>query len=133
MDQASITPYLIDTFADVQVETSDGSFFFFYGAERKFPFATLVTKDSYDSVSNPGSSGRLPPDIGISKSTFLSLFGAQPARPGEADVADAGHDFTAPDRLMPHPVYGSMFWILRAQPKRGHVPKQRAATARRGL
>jgi len=84
MDQASITPYLIDTFADVQVETSDGSFFFFYGAERKFPFATLVTKDSYDSVSNLDRPGVYRLNIGISKSTFLSLFGAQrraPAKP----------------------------------------------------
>ncbi len=116
MDASSITRYLTETFPDIQVETSDESSFFFCGEERKFPFATLVTKDSYDTVSNLNRPGVFRLNIGLARATFLSFFGAQPARPGEADAGPADCDFTALDRLMPHPVYGSMFWACVLNP-----------------
>src|SRR5437773_10251634 len=52
MDEASITHYIIDTFEGIQTVTADGNTFFFYDPDRKFPFATLVTNDAYDQVSN---------------------------------------------------------------------------------
>ena len=116
MDEAAISRYLTDTFDNLQVEASDGNFFFFYGAERKFPFATLVTKDSYDTVSNLDRPEVFRLNIGITKPTFLSLFGTQPDRSGEADAGITVDDFTALDRLMPHPVYGSMFWVCVLNP-----------------
>jgi hypothetical protein len=38
--------------------------------------------------------------VGVSKQTFQSLFPA----------ADSARDFTALDRVMPQPVYGTMYW-----------------------
>ena len=39
MDEASITQYITDTFDDIQLATAEGVTFFFYGPDRKFPFA----------------------------------------------------------------------------------------------
>ena len=48
-------------------------------------------------------------NIGVSKPTFQSLFGA--------DKVDLGnYDFTALDRLMPHPDYAAQSWICVLNP-----------------
>jgi len=110
MDQAEITRYINDTFEGVHTDTSTPDTFFIYDPERKFPFATIVTSDNdYDNASylNRPSVFRL--NIGISKATFQTLFG------GRSDT-DAAHDFTALDRLMPHPTYGRMHWICVLNP-----------------
>ena len=98
------------------IETADGNTFFFYASDRKLPFATLVTKDDYDHASNLNRPSVFRLNIGISKPTYLSLFGSQPSRPGAGGVVDTGHDFTALDQLMPHPVYGHMFWVCVLNP-----------------
>ena len=60
-------------------------------------------------------------NIGISKQTFRSLFGA-PSRPsGKDSAAESGedsssYDFTALDQVMPHPVYGRMYWVCVLNP-----------------
>jgi hypothetical protein len=55
-------------------------------------------------------------NIGISKLTYRSLFGQQPSRPHAGGVVDSGHDFTAIDQLIPHPVYGWMSWVSVLNP-----------------
>jgi hypothetical protein len=55
-------------------------------------------------------------NIGISKLTYRSLFGPQPARPAAGGVVDTGHDFTVLDQLLPHPVYGWMSWVSVLNP-----------------
>jgi hypothetical protein len=116
MDEASITRYVTDTFKDVHLAVADGNSFFFYEPDRKMPFATLVTKDDYDSVSNLNRPSVFRLNIGISKQTYLSLFHSQPSPPGTGGVIDTGHDFTALDQLMPHPIYGHIFWICVLNP-----------------
>lgn len=113
MDEAGITRYIATTFAGVDVVVASeqngapqiawGDSFFIYDPDRnlpetrRFPFATIVTKDygDFDNASQLDRPGVFRLNIGVSKETFAKLFGAE----GE-------HDFTQLDRLMPHPVYG---------------------------
>lgn len=120
MDQASITQFITDTFDDVDVvvaskesgapEAAWGDTFFFFGTDRKdpFPFATIVTRDyaDFDCASHLNRPGVFRLNIGIGKETYRSLF-------GESNDA---RDFTALDRLMPHPVYGKMHWVCVLNP-----------------
>jgi hypothetical protein len=95
-------------------EIAWGDTFFIYDPERnledtkRFPFATIVTKDygDFDNASNLDRPGVFRLNIGLSKATYDSLFG------------DAGeeHDFTALDRLLPHPVYGRNHWVCVLNP-----------------
>lgn len=117
MNEASIIQYISDTFEGIGIFTSEsGNTFFFYDPERKFPLATLVTNDEYDQFSNLNRPSVFRLNIGISKQTFRSLFPSQtPPRDAESDV-ESGYDFTALDQLMPHPVYGMMYWVCVLNP-----------------
>jgi hypothetical protein len=75
-----------------------------------------VTKDDYDDVSKLNRPDVFRLSIGLSRATFVSLFEAQPAPPGDGGVANAGPDFTVLNMVMPHPVYGSMFWVCILNP-----------------
>ena len=125
LDQASIIQYITSTFAgvDVQVASKDdgspeiawGDAFFFYSPDpnqrdRKFPFATIVTKDygDFDAASNLNRPGVFRLNIGVDRETFQSTF---------SDEA-AGFDFTTLDQLMPHPVYAKQHWICVLNPSR---------------
>ena len=105
MDESAIVRYISETFEGVEV-TAEGDYYFFYDPERMFPFATLVTGDRHDQFSNLDRPGVFRLNVGVSKQTFRSLFGEKPE----------GHDFAALDRLMPHPVYGKMYWLCVLNP-----------------
>lgn len=133
MDEASITRYITDTFAGVDVIRPEadggpaiawGDTFFIYDPDRnlepsrKFPFATIVTKDygEFDRASNLDRPWVFRLNIGIGKDTFISLFGPRPSRPGSPSRVDTGHDFAALDRLMPHPIYAAQSWVCVLNP-----------------
>jgi hypothetical protein len=134
MDEAAITRYVADTFAGVDVvvavrgdgspELAWGDTFFMYDPEhrlpaaRRFPFATIVTKDygEFDGASRLDRPGVFRLNVGVSKEMYRSLFGPQPAPPPMGGVAETGHDFSALDRLMPHPVYAAMSWVCVLNP-----------------
>lgn len=121
MDEASITQYIIDTFDGSHSVAAWGDTFFFYNPGRKLPddiyFATLKSKDDeHDRASNLDRPSVFRLSIGISKPTYRSLFVPQPSGPGAGGVADTGHDFTALDQLLPHPVYGRMSWVCVLNP-----------------
>jgi hypothetical protein len=123
MDASEITRCITALFTGVGVQVASrengapeiawGDIFYFAdvgGAEppdRKFPFATIVTKDygEFDCASNLNRPGVFRLNIGISKQTFAGLF-PEPAE----------YDFTALDRLLPHPVYGKMYWVCVLNP-----------------
>lgn len=115
MDEAAITLYITDTFAGVDVSLVDGDSFFFNNAgleepDFMFPFATIVTGDRYEAEpSNLDRPGVFRLNVGVSRDTFRSLFGE-----GGADARN--DDFTALDTIMPHPEYGSMFWLCVLNP-----------------
>ena len=121
MNDTELTQYITDTFAGIQIATSDGNSFFYYGPdgkipERTFPFATLVTKDDYDTVSNLNRPDVCRLNIGLKKETYVALLGEPPKAPGDSGVIDTGHDFTALDELMPHPIYGHLCWVCVLNP-----------------
>jgi hypothetical protein len=134
MDETSITRYITDTFDGVDVviasrdagdpEVAWGDTFFFYDPgrnippERRLPFATIVTKDygDFDCASQLNRPGVYRLNIGVSKDTYRSLFGPQPSPPGAAGIVDTGHDFTALDQLLPHPVYAHLSWVCVLNP-----------------
>jgi Family of unknown function (DUF6194) len=123
MDEEAIRRYVATTFegVDVQVASKEdgspeiawGDTFFIYDPQRtfegtrRFPFATIVTKDygAFDNASNLDREGVFRLNIGVSKETFRRLF------PDEST-----HDFTALDTLMPHPVYGVNHWVCVSNP-----------------
>lgn len=123
MEQTEIVRYVETTCPGVDVEVASaeggapeiawGDTFFIYDPERnlegarRFPFATIVTKDygDFDNASNLDRPGVFRLNVGVSKETFDRLFGEG----GE-------HDFTALDRLMPHPVYGRNHWVSVLNP-----------------
>jgi hypothetical protein len=109
MNQTEIAQYITGTFKDVHVATAGDNRFFFQDPERKFPFVTIVADDSYDTFSNLKRDGVFRLNIGIGKQTFQELFGQKRAE---------RYDFTALDRIMPHPVYGNLYWICVLNPSR---------------
>lgn len=113
-NEATIIEYITGTFENVHVVDADDDSFFFYGPmgeSNKFPFATLVTKDDYEKVSKLNRPGVFRLNVGISKASYLSLFGAPPPRPNADGIIDSGYDYSALDQIMPHPVYANMFWV----------------------
>ena len=116
MDEASVIKYIADTFDDIDTVTADDNLFFMYDPDHMFPFATLMTNDLNDSASNLNRPSVFRLNVGVSKQTYLSLFGSRAPRPGAEEVADSGYDFTALDQVMPHPVYGSMYWVCVLNP-----------------
>jgi hypothetical protein len=122
MDHDAISQYIADTLDGVDVVVADGNSFYFYDPGRelpvdhRFPFATLVTNDLYDQASNLDRPSAYRLNVGVSRATFTSLFGTQASASGVGGDDDSGYDFTALDRLMPHPVYGQMFWVCVLSP-----------------
>jgi hypothetical protein len=127
VNEAEISRYITETFEGVDVVTDSGNSFFFYNPDRnvppdhRFPFVTLVTSDLYDQFSNLNRPSVFRLNIGIGKQTFRSLFG-QPERPTGGDsTAESGenssdYNFAALDWVMPHPVYGRMYWVCVLNP-----------------
>ena len=116
MDETSITQYITDTFSGVDVVVADGNMFFMYDPDGMFPMATLMTNDINDQASNLDRPGVFRLNIGIGKQTYHALLGSPPARPGASGIVETGHDFTALDQLMPHPVYANMYWVCVLNP-----------------
>src|SRR5438874_502400 len=118
MDEESVRKFITDTFAGVDVLVASGDFYFYYEPDRsippdrRFPFATLVTDDKHDQFSNLNRPSVFRLNIGAEKATYRSLFGSQPSG---AD-SEGEYDFTALDRIMPHPVYGKMYWVCVLNP-----------------
>ncbi|MDP9915957.1 hypothetical protein J2W24_001601 [Variovorax boronicumulans] len=108
MTEDDITQHLIDMLGGGHFEVADDNTFFFHGADNKFPFATIVTKDNeFDSASKLNRPGVFRLNVGVGKESFRALFGEQPP----VDI-----DYTAIDRLMPHPVYAKMHWVSVINP-----------------
>jgi Family of unknown function (DUF6194) len=112
-----IKNYITENFEKVNVIEKDGSIFFMYDGNDKFPFATIVTADdAYDYASNLNRDGYYRLNIGVDKRTFEALFKNLPKKKGFKAYLDSGIDFTEEDKIMPHPVYGSMYWISIINP-----------------
>lgn len=121
MEEAAIARYICESFPGIMPVVAWGETSFFYNPGQALPrgvyFATLKAKDGdNDRASNLSRPLAFRLNIGISKPTYRSLFGPPPARPAAGGIVDTGHDFTALDALLPHPVYGWMAWISVLNP-----------------
>jgi len=98
-----------------------GDSFFYYDpaqsipADRRFPFATIVTKDypGFDEASNVNRDGVFRLNISVGRRKFEELIGYPPA---QHDEHHTDFDYTAIDTLLPHPVYASQAWVSILQP-----------------
>ncbi len=116
MNEDAITKYILETFDGTSVVTAAGNSFFFYDQDNKVPFATIVTNNEYDDVSGLDRPSVFRLNIGIGKQTYGTLFETATAD-GEEIEPGRGCNFTELDRLMPHPVYGRMYWVCVLNPE----------------
>lgn len=113
MDETSILRYIAEAFPDADIFTAGSGTFISCDGEKHWPnFATLVTSDEYDSASNLNRPGVYRLNIGVSKATFKKSVGSNP-----------NPDYTALDRLMPHPVYATQHWVSILNPSEATLDK----------
>jgi hypothetical protein len=128
MNESEISQYITETFEGVDVMVASGDSFFFYNPDRSVPpdhrfmFATIVTSDINDQFSDLNRPSVFRVNIGISKQTFRSFF-SEPSLPSDQnstvknrDTSNSDYDFTALNQVMPHPVYGRMYWTCILSP-----------------
>ena len=108
-DREAIIAYLTITYPATDVVTIPGAWFFSLDPEKHWPnYATIVTTDEHDTGSPSNLSAR--PDVfrlnlGVDKATLQRYAGVDPEP-----------DYTALDRVLPHPVYAAQHWISILSP-----------------
>ncbi|GAA1580586.1 DUF6194 family protein [Actinoplanes couchii] len=92
-----------------------GDRFFFAGADRMRPFATIVLHDvpDFDQRSRLSEPGRYRVNVEVGRDRFKTLFGYGPE---EFSTRQEEIDFTATDTLMPHPAYAVQGWASVVNP-----------------
>jgi hypothetical protein len=116
-DPETIARRIVEAFPDTDVVTAGGGTFFSCDPQTHWPnFATLVTTDEFDDASNLSRPGVFRLNIGLSRQRFDELVGSGSGQADEADVTAATTDYTALDRLLPHPVYARQHWISILNP-----------------
>jgi hypothetical protein len=114
--------YICDTFDGIDVVDNFGDTFFMYDpdgdlpAERQLMFATIVTGDSYDSVSDLDRPGAYRLNLGLTRATYVAWFGTPPTQRDANGLLDTAFDYAAEDTVMPHPVYASQYWVCVVNP-----------------
>lgn len=117
MDETTVSEYIRASFPGVETASTGPYTFFFYGSDRKLPFATLANADDpYDHASELDRPGVYRLNISVSRHTYRSVFGPESPRLGQSGVVETGHDFATLDRLLPHPVYAPQSWICVLNP-----------------
>lgn len=102
-------------------EVAWGDSFFYYDpagdtpAARRLPFATLVVKDypGFDTASDLNRPGVFRLNIAAGRAEFAKALGYPPEAHPEHH---AGIDYTAMDRILPHPVYAAQAWLSILNP-----------------
>lgn len=82
-------------------------------------FCTVKDHDgANDSASRLDRPGVFRLALGLPVARYEALFGPRPQRPSKGGTVVTGHDFTALDALVPHPVYAWMGWVQILSPSR---------------
>jgi hypothetical protein len=116
MDDSQLVSLLLAELDGVIAMESQGDTFLIYDPDddvpynRRFPFATVVTADRYDSASHLDRPGAFRLNLGLTKATYRARF-----------ATGAPLDHTAEDVLMPHPVYAPQHWICVVNPSEATV------------
>jgi hypothetical protein len=120
MDADAMKRYIDEAFDGVDSLDHLGDTFYFYDPEeireRLHPFITIVTGDHYDTVSDLSRPGAYRINIGLTRATYVSMFGAAPRQRDEHGVLEAAVDYAAVDTVMPHPYYASQYWVSVVNP-----------------
>ncbi|MFC3994691.1 DUF6194 family protein [Nocardiopsis sediminis] len=131
MDADDLKRHICETFEGVSVVESSGDLFFSYdpdgdvvASEQWTPFATIVTGDTYDGVSDLSRPGDHRLNIGLTKATYTARFGAPPRERGDHGVLDTGFDYAVRDEVLPHPLYASQYWVCVVNPGRATLDEE---------
>lgn len=121
MEAGDVVAAIVERFGGLVPTASWGEVSLFYNPGRVLPnglyLCTVREHDGpNDSASNLDREGVFRLAVGLSVARYEELFGARPARPPKGSVVATGHDFTALDVLMPHPVYAWMGWVQILNP-----------------
>jgi hypothetical protein len=119
MQIEELKSYILETFEKVNIAESNGDMFFIYDKNDKQPFATIVTQDNeYDNTSNLNREGFYRLNIGLDKETFSPMFGSLTKEKGFEAYLNLGIDFTQENTVLPHPHYGTMYWVCIVNPSK---------------
>ena len=55
-------------------------------------------------------------NLGVRKTTFIEMFDFITKRPAKGEIVDMNYDFSATNKILPHPVYAWMGWICSLNP-----------------
>ncbi|EGR4133504.1 hypothetical protein DDM87_17775 [Vibrio cholerae] len=121
MKPENIIKHIAENFHGVVPKSSWGETSLFYNPGKALPngvyFCTIKEKNGEnDKSSELDRAGIFRVSIGINKSSYEKLFGLKPPRPAKGGIINTGHDFTALNTLMPHPIYGWMNWVQILNP-----------------
>jgi hypothetical protein len=102
-----VVAYIVETWPETDVVEAMNAWFFSLDREKHWPnYATLVTTDEHDDASNLSRPGAFRLNMGVDRETFERV----------AAAAGSAPDYTAVDRVMPHPVYAAQRWICIVNP-----------------
>jgi Family of unknown function (DUF6194) len=105
-DPETIVRYITETYPETDVVHAMNAWFFSLDPETHWPnYATLVTTNEHDDASDLDRPGVFRLNLGVDRPTFERIAAADPEP-----------DYTAFDRLLPHPVYGKQLWISILNP-----------------
>jgi hypothetical protein len=95
-------------------EIAWGDHFFYFAPDGQLPpgqpYATVITKDyPDDGLSKLDAADRWRVNIHVGSARFRELIGEDPDSIGP-------HDYSEADRVLPHPVYGSLSWVAIVNP-----------------
>lgn len=128
MDAQALITYVTTTFEAVRTLENAGDTFFVYDPDgdlpqdRWLPFATVVTGDTYDTVSRLAPAGEYRLNIGLTTGAYTSRFADPPTTRDEHGVLETGFDYAVRDRVMPHPHYASQHWVCVVTPGERTIP-----------
>ena len=108
-DPDAITAYITATYPETFIARAMNATFFSLDEKHWPNFATIVTTDEHDDASNLSRDGVFRLNIGsLSRETFARLVGGIESP-----------NYTALDRILPHPVYARQRWISILNPSTG--------------
>ena len=124
MEKSAISAWVAKNLEGLDTVEAGEDVFWFYDPDgttdpkRRMPLATLVNSNAYDTASNLDRPGIFRLNIGITRGTYTALFGEPPRPAPDWGVLDTGSDYTALDKVMPHPIYAPMAWVCVLNPSR---------------
>jgi len=123
MSPQELSDFILSRYQGLVPQNTWGETSFFYNPDLKLArgtyFVTVKEKDGgNDKASKLDRDGIFRLNFGTNKQTFVQLFGSVPARPSKGGVIAGGFDFTETDKLLPHPVYGWIYWLCILNPSR---------------